>query len=269
MITSTRTSVWECDYNLHKSNSSYFSDFDVGRLHLLVALLGHGVREVGVRVALGGVAVNFRKEIKPLERVEVWTRVLAWDQKWLYVVGYFVRPGSVRVRGRVLGGKDKGGGGWGWGGGAAEKGGKGGEEGRPVVYASAIAKYVCKKGRVTVPPERVLRASKLLPERPEGEGGQEVGGEGEGNGMNGNGVAVDGVAALPAAEALLDSLTLERNEEMIEASVLSADNGDEVWDWARVEKERLRGMRIAQVYSDLEGLSAEAPEHGSMVLGRY
>lgn len=267
-----------------------------------MTLLGHGVRVVshelaaeergraaldseregnngGFYVALGGVATNFRREIKPLEKVECWTRVLSWDGKWLYVVGHFVRAGSVRVGGRVLG--EGGWAGWankGWwrrGGEEAEKGEGEGEK-LPVVYASAIAKYVCKKGRVTVPPERVLRASKLLPVRPGEEVGKEevvaVEGKGEGEGMNGNGdgdgVAVDGVAAMPAAEAVLDSVTPEKGEEVMGAPVLSADDGEGVWDWARVEKERLRGMRIAQVYSDLDGLSAEAPEHGSMVLGR-
>ena len=254
-----------------------------------MALLGHGVsvmsKELAVEgrggskggfyVALGGVAVNFRREIKPLQKVECWTRVLGWDGKWLYVVGHFVRCGSVRVGGQVLGGRKQGE--W-WGAGrkGVEKGkgeGEGETERPPVVYASAIAKYVCKKGRVTVPPERVLRASKLLPERPEGEVGNEdeevekverMNGDGDGNG-----VAVDGVAAMPAAEAVLDSMRPETAEDMIGASVLSADNNDDVWDWARVEKERLRGMRVAQVYSNLNGLSAEAPKHGSMVLGQY
>lgn len=190
---------------------------------------------------------------------------------WEVVVcgGAFCAGGECEGGGRVLGRRAGKGWWWGKGGEGVGKQGEGEEERPPVVYASAIAKYVCKKGRVTVPPERVLRASKLLPVRPEevGKGNEEVV-DADGEEMNGGGVAVDGVAAMPAAEAALDSVTPEKAEEVMGASVLSVDDGEGVWDWARVEKERLRGMRIAQVYSDLDGLSAEAPKHGSMVLGR-
>lgn len=36
----------------------------------------------------------------------------------------------------------------------------------PAIFASGIAKYVLKKGRLTIPSERMLRASELLPPKP-------------------------------------------------------------------------------------------------------
>ena len=86
VITSSRSPFLECDYNLHKSNSTYFSDFDVGRLELLVSLCGYGIDQTrkelakeskdGFATMLGGVSCNFKREIKPFQAFEVWTRIL-------------------------------------------------------------------------------------------------------------------------------------------------------------------------------------------------
>ena len=47
-----------------------------------------------VSVALGGTSCVFKREIKPLQRYEVWSRVLTWDAKWLVLVTYFVKAGT-------------------------------------------------------------------------------------------------------------------------------------------------------------------------------
>ena len=103
----------------------------------------------GLAIALGGVVVNFRREFKPFERFEVWTRILTWDHKWLFLVGHFVQPGSVEVEGYTLkpwkrGRRERNAGG-------KEGGGKEDNGKRPVIFASGIAKYVFKKGRLTIP----------------------------------------------------------------------------------------------------------------------
>ena len=144
-----------------------------------------GVKKGRFEIRLGGVSCLFRKEIRPYEKFEVWTRVLAWDQKWLYVICHFVKPGVVKPKRYTLQP-------WRKGkhqqqqqeedpseteGSSSSRNGSGGNGNpttttpsssapHPAIFAAGIAKYVCKKGRLTIPPERVLRASKLLPPKP-------------------------------------------------------------------------------------------------------
>lgn len=100
---------------------------------------------------LGGAACLFKRAIPPFGRYEVVTRVLAWDEKWVFLVSWFVKAGSM---GKKSENKNK-----------SEKKRDGAAPGVPKnVYATAVAKYVVKAGRDTVKPEDVLRASRLLPE---------------------------------------------------------------------------------------------------------
>lgn len=133
--------LYEIDYNMHKSNSTYLSDLDVGRSRLLLSLLRPGLTRLTkehkktCNIVLGGVSLNFRKAIPPLASYRMVSRVLCWDRKWLYIATEFREPG----------------------------------EGRKVVYATALARYVVKAGgRVTVPPEKLIEAAGLLSKEAEG-----------------------------------------------------------------------------------------------------
>ena len=212
-------------------------------------------RKSGLITALGGVAVNFRKEIKPFEKFEVWTRILAWDRKWLYLVGHFVKPGSVRVEGYTLQPWKKGKGG------SKIDGEKAEGAAKPVIFASAIAKYVFKKGRLTIPPERVLRASQLLPPMPVNHESPPVS-----ETPNLEGTAVEGAAAVVASAAA--EVTPSNAEEILAAS-MTAKGGGDTWDWQKVEEERLRGMKIAELYNGLDALNGSITGEGEVVLGSY
>lgn len=188
------SSLPECDYNLHKSNSTYFADLDIARTNLVSCILRKGIRmanerakrhdmpsEKGVTVAdtsasqdevpakgsymiaLGGVSCNFKREIKPYERFEIWTRVLAWDRKWIYLVSWVVKegvvvPDEVALQSGHAVRKSRG-----------ARAGETEEERKQrwqkAVFATSVAKYVVKKGRLTIAPEKVFRDSDLLPLR--------------------------------------------------------------------------------------------------------
>ena len=134
----TSAPLFEIDYNLHKSNSTYFSDMDISRTALVTNLLSAGFRSGNAElerqghkgpnnVILGSVHTSYHKEIKPYERYEIRSRVLGWDQKWLIILSTFIRPGA---------------------------------KGKPeTILASALSKYVVKKARYTVPPESCLAAA--------------------------------------------------------------------------------------------------------------
>lgn len=82
MISETWAPVLEIDYNLHKSNSTFFTDLDVAHIHLLGYLMRPAVRSLAynsrtglvldprtdrpakgpMRVVLGSVSCSFKKE---------------------------------------------------------------------------------------------------------------------------------------------------------------------------------------------------------------
>ena len=209
---------------------------------------------------LGGVACNFRREIKPYEAFEVWTRVLTWDHKWLYIIGHFVKKGAVRPKSHTL---------QPW-----RKAKEGPETKRntdaanataekqgphPAIFATGISKYVFKKGRLTIPPERVLRASGLLPPRPANQERPPVS------------VAPDTEATSndAAFTSVAANLTPDNAGEVMAASLTAQDAESDEWTWERVEKERQRGMKIAELYNGLDMLNEEFTGDERPVLGMY
>jgi hypothetical protein len=111
----------ECDYNFHKSNSTYFSDLDITRSHLVCALLQPGIEKLQHNkreklvldkngkpvlgkwsIMLGGVMATFKREIGMYQGFEMWSRVLCWDRKWIYIVTHFVKKGTVKPSAYIL-----------------------------------------------------------------------------------------------------------------------------------------------------------------------
>lgn len=246
---STHTPLLETDYNLHKSNATYLSDMDVSRTKLVTRLFSPGFRRLGTQlekegyrgrmlVALGAAHVSFRREISIYERVRVRSRVLGWDRKWLVVVTYFVRARGGRKRG--------------------------GEEGEELC-AVGLSKYVLKKGRFTVRPERVFRTAGWLPEKAD----LEVNGEralkmDDRPGSSTETEAKDVEAGLTSAKVpeFTEKVILDDNTAAAAANAADALAwGDhektawnaEAWSWEEIEEERLRGLRLADGWLALDG----------------
>jgi hypothetical protein len=242
----TRTPLLETDYNLHKSNSTYFTDLDISRTGLVFSLLSPGFKSGNAEleaqghkgrfvVVLGSVHASFRREIQPYEQYEVRSRLLGWDEKWMVIVSWFVRP----ARGK-----------------------KGAE-----VLASALSKYVVKKGRFTVSPERSFRHAGLLPKRPADKSNGEAGvgmeesqweedvATGHENGhadMNGHAV---GVTAIAAPDALGKVVDLDPTAALAgpQSGEPKANVKATEWNWDQIEMERLRGLELANGWLALDG----------------
>ncbi|EKG11207.1 hypothetical protein MPH_11678 [Macrophomina phaseolina MS6] len=116
------------------------------------------------------------------------------------------------------------------------------------VFATSIAKYVVKKGRWTVPPERVLVNSGLLPPKPEGGAEQE-------------GAASNGAATEPSAPEQ------PVNGSYVLPAVTPGNDGE--WTWEKVEAERQRGLKLAELFAGLDGLHDEFNGGVDGVLGEY
>jgi len=205
-------------------------------------------------VVLGSVHTNFFKEIKPYEGYEVRSRVVGWDKKWLVIGSFFVKPAK--------------------------------SEKEEVLFASALSKYVVKKGRFTVSPERCLVSAGWLPKRPEiGQAGPrevveklesskatvvhaEKGGESEGDVQPASSEEV----VAPAPEAAVHAAAVVEKLERVASNVSSKEESAlkplttaaprANWDWHRIDMERLRGLQIFKGWLDLDkSLKDEATYH--------
>ncbi|ETN45273.1 uncharacterized protein HMPREF1541_09104 [Cyphellophora europaea CBS 101466] len=184
LITSSQACLMDIDVLGHKSNSTYFSDVDIARTHLLTTIFSKGIEKCrgsttmnglngktsNFSIALGGVSCTFRKELLPFETYDMWTRLLSWDDKWVYVVTHFVKRGSKVAPGRItlypeqqrrhsstagtpLSSRR----------GSVGTASKGSSPERLPIAASAMSKIVFKDGRRTITPAKMLELSGLLP----------------------------------------------------------------------------------------------------------
>lgn len=181
----------EIDFNMHKSNSSYFSDVDIARTHLVCTLFANGIEKMrggtsaytGSKkpvfgLALGGVSCNFKRELRPYEEYDMWSKILSWDEKWIYIVTHFVRKdaadpksyslypeqsldqtlrNSVNESGRDPSRRS-----------SVDNNSASNSDGdanrsEKHIFATALSKCVFKSGRKTVSPELMLEMSGLLP----------------------------------------------------------------------------------------------------------
>lgn len=135
----TYVSPLEIDMYLHKSNSTYFQDLDLARTTLVTTIFqtlfykyydnvngyfkGKAVSNLPY-IPVGTVLCSFKRELKVFQRYQIKSRVLAWDNKWLYVLLKFVTH----------------------------------KKGAEVVCAVAVTKYVFKRnGRITIRPEEFIK----------------------------------------------------------------------------------------------------------------
>lgn len=102
---STYASPLEIDMYLHKSNSTYLLDLDIARSKMVLVVFqklfmrywgneNGEFKRKSIRnspfIPVGTVQCVFRKEIFVFERYDIVSSVMAWDNKWLYVLLKFV-----------------------------------------------------------------------------------------------------------------------------------------------------------------------------------
>lgn len=172
IITSSSADLAEMDFNLHKTNSSYFADADIARAHLMSTLFAPAIESMRggsgaytgagaplFGLALGAVSCSFRREIHPGSAFDMWTRILAWDDKWFYIATHFVRRGAGNPGTSSL---------------YPEQAPRGGHRHQihhstsfkadKDLYATALSRCVFKSGRKTASPADMLRMAGLVPD---------------------------------------------------------------------------------------------------------
>ena len=257
VITTSRSPLVECDYNLHKSNSTYFADLDIARSHLLCCLFAKFIdtlrapsqpdRAKGAfSFHLGAVTCHFKKAIRPYQAYDMWTRVLTWDEKWMYLITHIVDGKKVKPMGYSL---------QPWKKPSSNKPPENDNNAQPhpAIFATSIAKYVFKRGRVTIPPETILRSASLLPVGPiENAPAQSSSVDSAYGGSN----------SLPSSPAKTHRFAVTPTDFESQPKSLHAD-------WESVENTRARGMKIAKLLAGLDDAHMEFTGPLGSALGHY
>ena len=129
---------------------------------------------------------------------------------------------------------------------------------RPTIYACSIAKYVFKRGRLTIPPETVLEHTALLPARPKDQERLSS----TSSALGDHFFSQKGLRSNTQKENRPDS------EAILEAT-MDENVHSNSWDWERVEAERSRGMEVAASMAALDRLDQEFTGETQSALGHF
>jgi len=98
--------VWpnDLDLNFHMNNGRYLTVMDIGRLDLVarVGLLRAMMRRRWMPV-VATVIIRYRKSLLPFQHYRLATRVVCWDEKWIYLEQRFEIGGEVAAIAYVKG----------------------------------------------------------------------------------------------------------------------------------------------------------------------
>src|SRR5262245_37112510 len=88
----------DCDINFHMNNGRYLAFMDLGRLHLTaqIGLLALVVRKRW-RPMLAAAEIVFIRQLAPLQKFDLVTRVVTWDDKYAYMEHRFEADGVLRA----------------------------------------------------------------------------------------------------------------------------------------------------------------------------
>ena len=90
--------VWpnDLDINIHMNNGRYLTIMDLGRLDLILRSgFGRIMLKRRWSAVLGSVTIRYRRALTPFQRYDMVTRILGWDEKWVFIEQQFVVDGQA------------------------------------------------------------------------------------------------------------------------------------------------------------------------------
>lgn len=94
----------DLDLNIHMTNARYLSFMDLGRTDLIIRTgLARVMMRHKLQAVIGGSMVRFRRPLRPFQRFSVETRLLAWDDRWLYIEQVISSKGVVACSAQMRG----------------------------------------------------------------------------------------------------------------------------------------------------------------------
>jgi acyl-CoA thioesterase FadM len=98
--------VWpnDLDLNMHMNSGRYLSMMDIGRVEILARTrMLRAVLSRGWRPMVGATFIRYKKSLLPFERFTIRSRIVCWDEKWLYFEHVLERRGEVAAQAYVRG----------------------------------------------------------------------------------------------------------------------------------------------------------------------
>lgn len=80
--------VWptDLDVNLHLTNARYLSMMDLGRIELILQMgVFKTLLKRGWLPVVANANIQFKRQIKPFQRFQLITRIIGWDEKWIFL----------------------------------------------------------------------------------------------------------------------------------------------------------------------------------------
>ncbi|ARD20454.1 thioesterase family protein [Shewanella japonica] len=81
----------DCDINMHLTNSRYPAFMDLARTHMIAEM---GLMQKFLKLKwlpiVNASEFTFFRDIKPMEKFEIETRIVGWDEKYFYIEQRFV-----------------------------------------------------------------------------------------------------------------------------------------------------------------------------------
>jgi len=90
--------VWpnDLDINLHMNNARYLAVMDIGRIDLAIRCgLARLVWRDKLKPVVASAMVRFRRSLAPFARFTLRSRVLGWDEKWVFIEHNIERGGEL------------------------------------------------------------------------------------------------------------------------------------------------------------------------------
>lgn len=92
-----RFRVWpnDLDVNVHMNNGRFLSIMDLGRFDLSFrSRLGRVMLRNRWQPLVGGITMRYRRSLAPFEAYALHTRLLGWDEKWVFLEQRFLKRGG-------------------------------------------------------------------------------------------------------------------------------------------------------------------------------
>lgn len=94
----------DLDLNMHMNNGRYLSIMDLGRVDIMhrIGLMEHIIQNRWSPV-VGHLHMRFRRPFKLFQQYDLHSRIISWDEKWVYIEQTFICNNKIHAVGLVQG----------------------------------------------------------------------------------------------------------------------------------------------------------------------
>lgn len=92
----------DLDLYVHMNNGRYLTLMDLGRLDFIIRVgLLPQMRRLGWRPLLAAATTRFWRSLKPFNRFTMETKIVWWDEKWIYLEQDLIHQGHLAAQGML------------------------------------------------------------------------------------------------------------------------------------------------------------------------